>query len=154
GYSIYKFTAPMAPGEQRHIRFKTVLEQIGFKNSGNETSILGNGTFLNNIAVSPMLGVHRSNFLADPTARRRQDLPAQLRMPKLEAPNAGGNSYLRPDSDWVASDITVSTVADQTPIAPGYVASDVVKDGRRTVHFKSDTPIQNFYSIQSARYAI
>ena len=29
----------------------------------------------------------------------------------------------------------------------------VFKNGRRTVRFKSDTPIQNFYSIQSARYA-
>ena len=75
-------------------------------------------------------------------------------MPKLEDPTAGGNSYLRPDSDWVTSDITVSTVADQTPIAPGYVVSDETKNGRRTVRFKSDTPIQNFYSIQSARYAI
>ena len=153
-YRIYTFSQPMAPGEQRHIRFKTELQQKGFKNSGNETSILGNGTFLNNLAVSPVLGTHRNNFLSNPIVRRRQKLPAELRMPKLEDPTAGGNSYLRPDSDWVASDITVSTVADQTPIAPGYVASDVTKDGRRTVHFKSDTPIQNFYSIQSARYAI
>ena len=153
-YRIYKFDQPMAVGERRQIRFKTVLQQIGFKNSGNQTSILDNGTFLNNLAVSPVLGIHRNNFLQDPTVRRRQGLPAELRMPKLEDPTAGGNSYLRPDSDWVASDITVSTVADQTPIAPGYVVSDETKNGRRTVHFKSDSPIQNFYSIQSARYAI
>jgi ABC-type transport system involved in multi-copper enzyme maturation permease subunit len=152
-YRIYKFDTPMQPGEQRHIRFKTVWEQRGFKNSGNNTSLLDNGTFLNNTFVTPLLGVHRSNFLSNPIVRRRQDLPAQLRMPKLEDPNAGANSYLRPDSDWVSSDITVSTVADQTPIAPGYVVSDETKNGRRTVHFKSDTPIQNFYSIQSARYA-
>jgi aminopeptidase N len=153
-YRIYKFDTPMAVGERRRIRFKTLLEQQGFKNSGNQTSILENGTFLNNIAISPVLGTHRNNFLQDPVARRRQKLPAELRMPKLEDKSAGANSYLRPDSDWVASDITVSTVADQTPIAPGYVVSDETKNGRRTVHFKSDSPIQNFYSIQSARYAI
>lgn len=152
-YRIYKFDAPMQPGEQRHIRFKTVWEQKGFRNTGNNTSLLDNGTFLNNMFVTPVLGTHRSNFLANPTVRRRQDLPAELRMPKLEDPAAGRNSYLRPDSDWVTSDITVSTVADQTPIAPGYVVSDETKNGRRTVRFKSDTPIQNFYSIQSARYA-
>ncbi len=154
GYRIYRFDQPMAPGEKRQMRFRTVLEQQGFRNSGNNTSILHNGTFLNNISVSPMLGTHRSNFLSNPVVRRRQGLPAELRMPKLEDEGAGYNSYLRPDSDWVDSDITVSTVADQTPIAPGYVVSDVTKEGRRTVHFRSDTPIQNFYSIQSARYAI
>ncbi len=152
-YRIYKFDTPMQPGERRHIRFKTLWEQRGFKNTGNNTSLLDNGTFLNNMSVTPVLGTHRSNFLSNPTVRRRQDLPAQLRMPKLEDPAAGANSYLRPDSDWVTSDITVSTVADQTPIAPGYVVSDETKNGRRTVRFKSDTPIQNFYSIQSARYA-
>ena len=51
------------------------------------------------------------------------------------------------------SDITVSTVADQTPIAPGYKVSDVMKDGRRTVRFKSDAPILDFFSMQSAAYA-
>jgi ABC-2 type transport system permease protein len=153
-YRIYKFDTPMQPGEQRHIRFRTVWAQKGFRNTGNNTSILDNGTFLNNMTVTPSLGISRFGFLQDPTVRRRQDLPAQLRMPKLEDPAAGGNSYLRPDSDWVTSDITVSTVADQTPIAPGYVTSDETKNGRRTVRFKSDTPIQNFYSIQSARYAI
>jgi len=154
GYRIYRFDQPMAPGEKRKLRFRTVLEQRGFRNSGNNTSILHNGTFLNNMSVAPMIGAHRTNFLSNPVVRRRQGLPAELRMPKLEDENAGYNSYLRPDSDWVASDITVSTVADQTPIAPGYVVSDVTKDGRRTVHFRSDTPILNFYSIQSARYAI
>jgi hypothetical protein len=153
-YRIYTFDTPMTVGEKRHIRFTTELWQKGFKNSGNQTSILENGTFLNNMDISPIIGISRQNFLQDPAARRRQHLAAQLRMPKLEDKTAGGNSYLRPDSDWVSSDITVSTVADQTPIAPGYVVSDETKDGRRTVHFRSDSPIQNFYSIQSARYAV
>ena len=153
-YRIYRFDLPMAPGEKRKIRFTTVLEQKGFRNSANITSILHNGTFLNNFDVTPMLGIHRSYFLSNPVVRRRQNLPAELRMPALEDQNAGSNSYLRPDSDWVDSEITVSTEAGQTPLAPGYVVSDVTKDGRRTVQFRSDTPIQNFYSIQSARYAV
>ena len=53
-----------------------------------------------------------------------------------------------------AADITITTDADQTPIAPGYVRADVVKDGRRTVRFVSDAPINHFFSIQSGRYAI
>jgi aminopeptidase N len=45
-------------------------------------------------------------------------------------------------------------VADQTPIAPGYKVSEIVADGRRTVHFRTEAPIQNFFSIQSARYKV
>jgi aminopeptidase N len=54
----------------------------------------------------------------------------------------------------VTSDITVSTVADQTPIAPGYKVSDSVKGGRRTARFVTEAPILPFLSVQSARYAV
>jgi aminopeptidase N len=54
----------------------------------------------------------------------------------------------------VSADITVSTVADQVPIAPGYVVSDETANGRRTTRFRTDAPIMQFFSIQSARYAI
>jgi aminopeptidase N len=58
------------------------------------------------------------------------------------------------DSDWVDAQITVSTEADQVPLAPGYTVSDEVKDGRRTIITRTEAPILNFFSLQSARYAI
>ena len=54
---------------------------------------------------------------------------------------------------WSTADITISTTADQTPIAPGRRVSDLVENGRRTARFASDAPILTFFSIQSARYA-
>jgi aminopeptidase N len=54
----------------------------------------------------------------------------------------------------VNADITVSTSADQVPVAPGYKVSDATVNGRRTIRYKSDAPIQNFFSVQSARYAV
>ena len=53
----------------------------------------------------------------------------------------------------MTSDITVSTVAGQTPIAPGAKVSDVTADGRRTVRYVSSKPILAFFSVQSAAYA-
>src|SRR5262249_50890524 len=44
--------------------------------------------------------------------------------------------------------------ADQTPIAPGRMLSDTTTGGRRTVHCRSDAPIEHFFSIQSARYEV
>ena len=52
------------------------------------------------------------------------------------------------------SDITVSTAADQVAIAPGYLQSETVEGDRRIYRYKSDAPIQNFFSMQSARYEI
>jgi aminopeptidase N len=153
-YVIYTFDKPMQPGETRAITFKTVWEQVGFKNRADLTHIVDNGTFVNNREITPVLGMDRNNLLTDPVKRRRQHLPPELRPAKLEDDSARSSSYIANDADWVTSDITVSTVADQTPIAPGYRVSEIVRDGRRTVRFKSGAPILYFFSMQSAAYAV
>ncbi|HEY0283716.1 MAG TPA: M1 family aminopeptidase [Rhizomicrobium sp.] len=153
-YRIYAFDKPMQPGEKRVVRFRTLLEQKGFRNSGNTTRIVDNGTFVNNTEIAPTIGMDRSASLTDPVKRRRYGLPSQLRPPKLEDDSARANNYLTHAADWVMSDITVSTVADQTPIAPGYKVAESTANGRRTVRFKSDAPIIPYFSIQSADYAV
>jgi aminopeptidase N len=153
-YLIYRFDKPMQPGETRAITFRTVWKQDGFKNRGNMIRIVDNGTFVNNREITPVLGMDRNELLTDPVKRRRYHLPAELRPPKLEDDSARTTSYISNDADWVTSDITVSTVADQTPIAPGYRVSEIVRDGRRSVRFKSGAPILYFFSMQSAAYAV
>jgi aminopeptidase N len=64
--------------------------------------------------------------------------------------NATARNYI--SSDWLTSDITLTTDAGQTPIAPGNRLSDVTRNGRRTARFVSGAPILNFFSIQSADY--
>jgi ABC-2 type transport system permease protein len=92
--------------------------------------------------------------LQDRAKRRKYGLPAELRMPKLGQPGADQFNYIRHDSDWVTADLWVTTDADQIPIAPGYMTSEVVSGGRRTAHFVADSPIMHFFSAQSARYAV
>ncbi len=152
-YVIYTFDTPMQPGETRTLSFRSVWEQKGFKNSRNVTRIVDNGTFVNNQEITPNIGMDQTGLLRDPVKRRRQHLTGDMRPPKLEDTAARANSFLSNDADWVNSDITVSTVADQTPIAPGYKVSDVTRDGRRIARFKSDAPILAFFSMQSAAYA-
>ncbi|HEY4940827.1 MAG TPA: M1 family aminopeptidase [Rhizomicrobium sp.] len=150
-YVIYSFDTPLKPGEKRSITFKTVWEQRGFKNRANMTRIVDNGTFVNSTEIAPVLGMDQNGLLTDPVKRRRYGLPAELRPAKLEDDSARNVGFFN-FADWVNSDITVSTVADQTPIAPGYRMSDRVADGRRTVRFKTEAPIQFFFSVQSAAY--
>ena len=152
-YRIYRFDVPMQPGERRMVSFDTVLEQRGFKNGGNTTRIVDNGTFVNNMEFAPMIGMNRmGGLLSDRAKRRKYGLPPELRVAKLEDLSATRRNYI--GADWVNTDVTVTTDADQTPLAPGYQRSDVTRDGRRTVRFVTEAPVLYFLSVQSARYQI
>lgn len=153
-YRIYKFATPMLPGEHRTLRFSSLYQQRGFANSGNLTRVVANGTFIDNFAISPEIGMSRDFLLRDRSKRRKYGLPAELRPAKLEDAAADAHNYLRHDSDWVTAQLTVTTDADQTPVAPGYTISDTVTGNRRTLVTRTDAPIANFFSIQSAQYAI
>ena len=153
-YRIYRFAQPMAPMETRRIRFEALREQKGFRNSHNEYRIVDNGTFLDNTEIAPLLGMSREGLLQDRATRRKYGLSPELRPAKLEDDRARQFNGLRHDSDWVTSDITVSTSADQVAVAPGYLVSEAVAGGRRTARYRSESPIQNFFSVQSARYTV
>ena len=153
-YRVYRYDRPMQPQERRTIRFETLREQKGFRNSNNEHRIVDNGTFLDNMEIAPLLGMSREGLLQDRAKRRKYGLPPELRPAKLEDDGARRYSVLRNDSDWVNTDITVTTSADQVAVAPGYLQSDEVAGRRRTLRYVSDAPIQNFFSVQSARYEV
>ncbi|MEM7764526.1 MAG: M1 family aminopeptidase [Pseudomonadota bacterium] len=152
-YRIYRFETPLQPNERRTLTFETVREQVGFRARGNDTRLVHNGTFLNNIEYAPQFGMSRNGLLQDRATRRKYDLPAELRMAKLEDESARQQNYVG-DADWVMSDITVSTSADQVPIAPGSRVSDETVGDRRVTRFVSESPILAFFSVQSADYAV
>ncbi len=151
-YRIYRFTTPLAPGATTQLTFVTKRWQQGYRATNNDTNVVDNGSFLNNSNFAPMIGMSRDGLLSDRVKRRKYGLPAELRMAKLEDVKAQQRNYIG-NADWVTSDITVITDADQTPIAPGRKVSDVTKDGRRTAHFVAAAPILGFFSVQSAAYA-
>jgi ABC-2 type transport system permease protein len=153
-YLIYKLEPAMRPGETRDLRFVTTLGERGFPNSAPLTRIVANGSFLDNSEITPSIGISRDGLLKDRAKRRKYGLPVDLRPPTLEDDSGRMRNPFRADSDWVDADITVTTDADQTPIAPGYTISDVTTGDRRTVHFKPDAPINHFFSIQSGRYEV
>jgi hypothetical protein len=152
GYEIWRFDRPLPPGERRTLTFATRIYKRGFTNEGPQTRIVANGTFVLNQQFAPLLGMDRSELLEDPATRRRLGLPAKLDARSRDDPAARRRNYV--GADWVRTDLTVITDADQSPVAPGRVVSDQSRDGRRSVRFRSDGPILNFFSIQSARYVV
>lgn len=153
-YRIYRLQPALQPGEKRTLQFQTTVQQRGFGNGAPLTRIVDNGTFLDNTEIAPGIGMTRRPLLTDRAKRRKHGLPPDLRPAKLEDDSARAFNEFDHSSDWVTADITVTTDADQTPIAPGYTVSDTTANGRRSVHFKPDAPLNNFFSIQSARYAV
>ena len=151
-YRIFRFDQPLAPGATTTLTFESRLWRRGFKAGSPDTDVIENGTFVNNAVFGPMIGMSRQGLLSDRTKRRRQGLPAELRMAKLEDLKATKANYI--DADWVMSDITLTTDAGQVPIAPGSKVSDRTTGGRRTAHFVSTAPILHFFSVQSADYQI
>ncbi|HEV2532403.1 ABC transporter permease/M1 family aminopeptidase [Phenylobacterium sp.] len=153
-YGIWTFETPMQPGERRTVAFETEREQRGFANGGQMLSVVPNGSFLNDFDVAPAFGLDLNGLLQDRAKRRKYGLPPERRVAKLGDPAATRFTFIRHDSDWVNSDITLTTDADQVPIAPGYQVATRVAGGRRTSRFVTEAPILHFFSMQSARYAV
>ncbi|GBR67311.1 ABC transporter permease/M1 family aminopeptidase [Gluconobacter kanchanaburiensis] len=150
-YRIYKLSQPLAPSASIGLDFRTERSQRGFTNSADTNlGIFPNGTFVNKEDFAPTIGMTRDGLLQDRVKRRKYGLVPELRMAKLEDRSAQAQNYIH--AGWTTADITVTTDADQTPIAPGDRVSDVTHDGRRTARFVTSAPVLNFFAVQSARY--
>ena len=150
-YTIYHLDRPLAPGGRLVMSFVTERTQHGFRNSGNDTRVVENGTFVDSSELQPTIGMDRNGLLSDRSRRRKYGLTPELRPAKLD--DVAAQRFNELHADWIRTDITVATDADQTPIAPGDKVSDTIANGRRTARYVTTAPILDFYSIQSARYA-
>ncbi|WUR14152.1 M1 family aminopeptidase [[Empedobacter] haloabium] len=153
GFHAYALATPLAPGARLAMEFELVYEPKGIFGLGQDTPVVANGTFFNN-RVLPHIGYQRDSELTDPRDRRRHGLPAQERQLPRDDAKGLANNLLGSDADWVTFDAVIGTAADQTAIAPGTLVKEWTAQGRRYFHYRMDKPILNFYSFQSARYAV
>ncbi len=157
GYQIYQLDEPMMPGDT--IKADVTAEYItrGFENEVTNTSIIRNGTFLNNFAILPVVGYSTNNELGDKDTRKEYGLPEKDRVPKLVAdcgPECEINYLSDGKSDWVNVETVISTAGDQIAIAPGSLIEEWQKDGRNYYRYRVDHPSQNFYAFISARFEV
>jgi ABC-2 type transport system permease protein len=149
-HRIFRLAVPMAPGEEREFAFRSERWVRGYRNKAPETRLIENGSFLYESQLAPFVGTSRNGMLEDPELRLKHGLPLVEALPALgdtdalNQPSGGG---------WATSDITVSTSADQTPLAGGNRVSDVTENGRRTARFVYETPTRARFVVLSARYA-
>jgi ABC-type transport system involved in multi-copper enzyme maturation permease subunit len=154
GYRIYQLPAPLAPGDSMTLAFDVAVETRGFRNGGELTSLVANGSFFNNFEFFPHIGYTSSLVLQDPNERRKRALPPVVRMPKLGTDSARRDNYISSQSDWIDFETIVSTSPDQVALAPGYLQREWTENGRRYFHYRMDAPILGFFSYLSADWAV
>jgi ABC-2 type transport system permease protein len=154
GYAVYELETPLAPGQEIPLGFEPELANPGFVADGANNAIAENGTFIHNRSTFPSLGYQEHAELDDPSQRRRQGLPALVRMAKTDDLAARSRNDLAHDADWLEFDTTVSTSPDQIAVAPGELAREWTEAGRRSFHYRLDAPIPKFFAYLSARYTV
>ena len=153
GYTIYRLEQPLASGASMDFDFTLRYLRRGFRNTPDDTRVVDNGTFIDSRSF-PHFGYSEDGQLDDRNERRKYGLGPVPRMPKIDDAAARRNSLICCDSDWVTFETTVSTVPDQIALAPGYLDKEWTANGRRYFHYRMDEPILDFFSFQSARYAV
>jgi hypothetical protein len=154
GIRHYKLKTPLAPGAETTLAFDLEQPTHGFTNSGSNTQVVYNGSFINGRSILPVIGYQENAELARDQDRKKYGLPPKERMRDRDDPEGLKSNYISNDADWIDFETTVSTEEDQVAIAPGYLQKEWKEGGRRYFRYKMDVPILNFFAFQSARYAV
>lgn len=149
----FTFDEPLQPGEVREGKLTAVRAHHGFSDGGNDFTLVQNGTFIDNYTLFPTFGYRQDWQLSDRHDRRNHDLEPLQRANKLEDSRFYNESFFGNGVGFIEFEATISTDEDQFAIAPGYLQSEHVADGRKTYHYKMDAPMVNFYSFMSAKLA-
>jgi hypothetical protein len=154
-YRIYKLVQPLQPGDTITLSFNLDMVTKGFKENFTGLSRpLYNGTFVNNQDFLPAIGYDPNFELADNSQRKKHSLGYRPTANAITDTLQYQRNVFTHDADFITFDATLSTVPDQTAIAPGYLVKEWADNGRHYFHYKMDKPILNFYSFQSGRYNI
>lgn len=153
GFRVYRLGTSLQPGDSLRMDYSIdYLRKSWFSNNA-KTDIVYNGTFINN-SLLPSIGYNDAAELGENEARRKFRLNPKPRAASIDDTTAYANTYISKDADWIRFECIVSTEPDQIAVAPGYLINEYRKEGRRYFHYKMDSPILNFYSLLSARYAV
>ncbi len=150
-YFIHKLNEPLKPGDSTTLEFKLVYETSGFKESGSNTGIVYNGSFINNQSF-PSIGYNSGNELGSDNDRKDNDLEPKERLMKRDNPIGLARNFITDDSHGIDFEIVVGTTPDQIAVAPGYLQKEWEEDGRKYYHYKMDQKMIPFFNVVSARY--
>jgi ABC-2 type transport system permease protein len=153
GQHTFVLPTPLQPQDVLALHFELEILSDPFRHGSSPLGVLNNGTFLNNGGF-PRIGYIEETELTKDSDRKGFGLEPKERMRSREDPIGRARSYISGDADFIEFEATISTDADQIPLAPGTVEKEWTENGRRYAKVKMDQPILNFYSLLSARYQV
>jgi ABC-2 type transport system permease protein len=147
----FEFTEPMQPGETRSGKFVVTRAHHGFKDRGEDATLVKNGTFIDNFTLFPSFGFNESVLINDQHERRKRDLEPRQRAYKLEDTSRYQESFFGRGVEFIDFSATVSTSAEQFAIVPGYLQKEWQENNRNYYRYEMDAPMVHFYSVMSAK---
>ena len=152
-YRIYQLPAALQPGDSALLEVNSEIANHGFVNSGLSREILNNGTFF--AGGLPSFGYDPQREMESDEYRKKNGLPPKDdNYPEQDDPKGRNRLLFNDNADLIHFEATVSTTADQIAIAPGYLQKTWMQKGRQYFYYVQDSPIQDFFSIVSAKYKI
>jgi hypothetical protein len=151
-FRLYQFPDPLTPGDSAILEINSYISYRGFKNDLYATNLLHNGTFFT--GGLPGLGYDEDDEISSPYVRKENNLPPKDEK-DIAADDPEGISTLKAGnaSDLLDFDLTVSTAADQTVVAPGELRGQWQENGRKYFHFVQGQPgLYAPIGILSAKY--
>ncbi len=167
GYRIYALDRALKPGESLRMNFQVAFEARGFTNHGYNPPVMRNGS---NIVHRPRpsggdqhwlpyVGYRAAGELNDPAARRKYGLRERSPYPRLD--DLARRNEQR-GHETIELETIVGTDSGEVGVAPGELRRTWTENPskgsgqapRRYVHYATDAPITNSYTIRSANYAV
>lgn len=154
GYEIYAFEKPLQPNDTISLELEVAASYKGFPNEGSGSTIVYNGTFLNN-NFFPSFGYSAQGELTSDQDRKKYDLPIKDYQLPVQTDEWGlSNLLFNDDADYVTFEGVVSTAPNQIAVMPGYLQKEWEENGRRYFHYKMEGELDFFYNISSAEYEV
>ena len=148
-HRIYKLQQPLQPGDTLRLAFRVSVAPKGFRESGVDASVVGNGSFFNVKDWLPALGYQRGRELIIAGDRREQGLPSRPVIASLYDVEAR-----KRHSEGATFQAVVGTHKDQVAVAPGVLRRTWREGNRRYFHYATDGPIAGEHYFFSANYAV
>lgn len=154
GYEIYAFEQPLQPNDTISMTLEVTGSYKGFPNEGSGSTVVYNGTFLNNSFI-PSFGYDAQRELTSDQDRKKYDLPIKdYQLPEQTDEWGLNNLLFNDDANYITFEGTVSTAVNQIAIMPGYLQKEWEENGRKYYTYKMEGELDFFYNISSAAYEI
>ncbi len=153
GVFRFALATPLAPGAETAMTWSATRANRGFVNSGSDTEIVENGTFVGIDTVVPLPAYNGEREIEDNAERKRMGLPPAPRLPTLGDPKWIDKMTFGP-TGRVDFSVVFSTDPDQIAVAPGTLKREWMEGGRRYFDYRLEVPTVPAFSLASARYKV